>query len=173
MNIVIIHGNKIGKNGKISFDYKNRLEKGIGVAKEKNCELILITGGSVRKGFESDSYYGYQYIKDKTECNTILERESKTSVENILYTVQILVAIKDLNTVYVVSSDYHILRLKYLYKKLFKIPFKEIFFIKSKSQNTTLKSVIDFIILLYYMLDIYEEYIPKITKRIFRNKGNH
>ncbi len=171
MDIVIVHGNKIRKDGSISFDYKSRLDTAINTAKENSCDLIVITGGSVRKGFESDSYYGFQYIKDLTDINTILEQESKTSVENILFTVNILKGIKKIGRVYVVSSDYHILRLRYLYKNLFKVKFKEIFFVGSKSSFSMFKHIVDFVILLYYLFDIYEEYIPSITKKIFRSGG--
>lgn len=167
MKTILIHSNS-NRNKALTNDFQTRLDQAMVIAKEKDIDSILITGGVRDSKNKTESDIALEYISKDCTSNIFIESRSKTSVENIVYSQNILKDFINLEELIVVSSDYHLPRLRYLYKKHFKLDIPKISFLGSKSGFTILKRMYEYILYIYYLIDPNEKFLAKVTKNVFR-----
>lgn len=112
---LVILGNALNNN-KISKVLYFRLNKALKVLKNKPNLLIVTSGGITSNNIYSEAEVMKQYlIENGIDSNKIIiEDKSKNTIENILFIKNI---VKDNKTI-ILSSNYHILRIKLITKLL-------------------------------------------------------
>lgn len=138
MNIIIILGERLTKTCEMSKNLKLRLDKGINVfEKLKTTEtaeigdfnFIITSGGTGNKKCkQTESSLMRDYLQNNFKSkNTffIEENESEDTIqnaENCLNIVSFLLSKldKQVNSITVVSSEYHIKRVKLIFRHVFK-----------------------------------------------------
>jgi uncharacterized SAM-binding protein YcdF (DUF218 family) len=167
-NFLLIHGRKPARNKALHQAFEERLKLGLELA-QRNCyDLILITGGQTSKQFPPESQIGYEYLKDKTGIPIIQEGQSHTTVENILKSRAILNQYQ-IGHVDIITSQTRLRRVKYLYKQLWPELSDHNTVFGASDSCFFLYPLVELVYLLYAFLDIKEEGLSKLTKKIFRN----
>jgi uncharacterized SAM-binding protein YcdF (DUF218 family) len=142
MKIIIILGEKILENNKMSNNLIERLKKG--ALLYKNNDKILVTGGRLQKKVKyTESYYMKKYLINNykiPEKNIICENKSLNTLENALNSYKILKKLNIFKNIYIISSSYHIKRVKLIFNKIFNElnelnKFKNIKFISTKNKE--------------------------------------
>jgi len=162
---IIILGGGINKDGTLLEITVSRLEKGIELFRKNTSAYVIVSGAY---GFMLD------YIPQKTEARImkeylekeglpkekiILEEESKDTLGNAYFTKLNVLEPKKWYKVIIVTSDFHLERTKYIFKKVFGNKYK-IEFITSSSDLT--KQVIK-------RLETRERKVLKILKKWLKN----
>ncbi len=118
MNLIIILGDKLPKNGDLNKILQNRLDKGKELYHDS---LIIVSGGRVQKEcIHTEAYVMKKYLIDA--CNIpsdkiIQESRSKNTIENARYTLKIIQQRNiQFNKIIVVSSSFHLKRVSYIFK---------------------------------------------------------
>ena len=122
MKVLIILAHAVDKKGKLSLIAKERLEKGLEVFHKLNIDKIQLTGGTginfnqTKKPFY---YYSKKYLVSKGINKEIFFPgvDSQNTVKDAIFSRR---NIDNENTVIVVTSDYHMKRVKFIFKKVFK-----------------------------------------------------
>lgn len=132
MKILVILGFKLDFDGRINNILKNRLDKSDILYKKTNFDLIIVSGGNVEKSTKnSESYVMKEYLIKNCTINPkiILEEKiSKNTNENAIETFKIIKKIKNVTNVTIITSKFHLERVKlvftYFYKNMFNLNFK-------------------------------------------------
>mgnify|MGYP001428181223 CR=1 FL=1 len=118
MNLIIILGDKLPKNGDLNKILQNRLDKGKELYHDS---LIIVSGGRVQKEcIHTEAYVMKKYLIDA--CNIpsdkiIQESRSKNTIENARYTLKIIQQRNiQFNKIMVVSSSFHLKRVSNIFK---------------------------------------------------------
>lgn len=118
MNLIIILGDKLPKNGYLNKILQNRLDKGKELYHDS---LIIVSGGRVQKEcIHTEAYVMKKYLIDT--CNIpsdkiIQESRSKNTIENARYTLKIIQQRNiQFNKIMVVSSSFHLKRVSNIFK---------------------------------------------------------
>ena len=118
MNLIIILGDKLPKNGHLNKILQNRLDKGKELYHDS---LIIVSGGRVQKEcIHTEAYVMKKYLIDA--CNIpsdkiIQESRSKNTIENARYTLKIIQQRNiQFNKIIVVSSSFHLKRVSNIFK---------------------------------------------------------
>ena len=134
MNILIILGYKLLKEGTMSAVLKNRLDKAISLYKLYKYDKIIVTGGNVEKSIVlTESYMMKKYLTSNYKINPkiiIEERVSTDTNENAIETCKIIYSIKSKNnieSVTIVSSKFHIERVKLVFIHYYQNKFNLLF----------------------------------------------
>lgn len=166
--IIIVHGEKPLRSGKIDPTFARRLEKALDLTRKTPIDTILVTGGKTRKGFPIEAETGALFLTPKTSLPIIKESRSKNTGENILY-AKALLSNKKYDKLIVITSKRRIKRVKYLYSRLFQESYSKIEFVGTKDYYPFYFSALE---LLYLFIDVFD---PKgttleyIGRRLFRN----
>lgn len=168
--IIIIHGEKSKPNGLIHPAFTERLNKTIEISKQVSPNFIVITGGQTRKISPPEAQTGYDYLKDKIKTQILIEKESRTTIENIKFTKKLLTDDEiEINKLYVVTSRKRIFRIKFLYRWLWPEIYEEIEFIPAKDFYPILFYPYEAFCLLLNLFDINERFLLPLGKKFFRN----
>lgn len=145
--IIIVLGSFNDEKGNINYVAKSRLNLGIKKLKEKNNYKLLLTGGFGKHFNTTDkphAYYARQHcLKNGINEKTILELvESANTVEDAYLSKTIIDKYKP-KEIIIVSSDFHLPRVKYVFNKVF--PSEKINYIGSQDgiPEKLLKDLID------------------------------
>jgi len=169
MKVLVLNTKKLKKDCSLDFEYLARIKKTISFCKEnKDIELIVISGGKTRANCNYECTYGQKVLENTTNISIKLENKSKTTSESILYTKQLLKGV-ELDQLFVVSNKKYLLRLKFMYKKLWPKMYQKTTFISAKNHSNLLINLLELVYLLYYFIDPYGTTVEKITKKLFRN----
>lgn len=123
---IIVLGKKLDENSIMLPQLEKRIEKAVEVYRKKSIEKIIMSGK-----------YGYSldYRPSKTEAQAMkeyaielwvnekdiyLEEKSQDTIWNVYFTRQM---IEDTRSIVVITSDYHLVRVKYLFDKIFEDEF--------------------------------------------------
>ncbi|MBS3090600.1 YdcF family protein [Candidatus Pacearchaeota archaeon] len=100
---VIVLSHKIDKRGRLSEEYKKRLDKGIELVVRKKAEYIILCGEKADKDVK-------KYVIDKgIQADKILfQTTSKDTIGEAFFTKKQILIQKNLRNIIVVSSGYHI-----------------------------------------------------------------
>lgn len=118
MNLIVILGEKLPKNGYVSKILQNRLDKAFQLYQNS---LIIVSGGHVQKEcIHTEAYVMKKYLIDKYQIprdRIITETKSQNTIENAKYILKI---IKQKNILFdkmiVVSSFFHLKRVSHIFK---------------------------------------------------------
>jgi len=128
--IVMVLSHSI-ENGNLSDIGKDRAEKATELYKNNLASKILMTGG-FGKHFNTTKIPAAEWMKRhavklKVPKKDILKEDSsRNTIENLLYSKDIIKKHK-WKSIIIVTSDFHILRTKYIFKKIFGKEYKAIF----------------------------------------------
>jgi uncharacterized SAM-binding protein YcdF (DUF218 family) len=116
-----------------------RTEKSIELYNEERVSKIIFTGGfNTRKDISEAQYMANIAIKKGVDKNDIvLEEKSSTTIGNAYYS-QIIMDNSEFNSAIIVTSPYHIRRVKYIFKKIMNN--KQLRFEKHKNNFNFLES---------------------------------
>lgn len=172
-NILIIHGEKLKRDGGIHEAFLARLNRAIELSKKIEFNYIIVSGGKTRKGFPSEAEVGAYHLKSKTkiEGELISEEESKSTSENIRYARKIIISkggCKINDKIYVISDRKRACRIKLLYSKLFLEAQGHIEFIFTNSLPWWY-FINESIYFWFAKIDPEEKVFAAITKKFFRN----
>tara|TARA_B100000768_G_C11276589_1_gene376289 strand:- start:2163 stop:2654 length:492 start_codon:yes stop_codon:yes gene_type:complete len=141
MKILVILGFKLNLNGKMNIILKNRLDKSALLYNSHNYDLIIVSGGNVEKStnkYESDVMKKYLVEKHSIDSKIIIEeKKSKDTNENAIETYKIIKNIKNIKNVTIVTSKFHLERVKCVFSHFYKNNFNLIF--KSSKDHTCSK----------------------------------
>src|SRR3989344_9238895 len=168
MNIIIVHGEKPPKFKTMHRELRERLEEALKLLEKESFHLLVVTGGPTRKGVIAEAEIAYQYVKDKVRVPILIEKEARTTSENIRFTKLLLVG-KLIDQAVVITSKRRIRRASYLYKKLWHELHPHISFHPAADHRSSVHSLAELFYLLISIIDPYEKYLARIPKKIFRN----
>ncbi len=170
IKIIIVHGEKTHRTGKIHEAYTERLNKALGLTQKIKPDLIVLTGGKTREIAKSEAELGKEYLEGKTKTPLLLENHSRTTIENIRFTKKILEKNKiKTDEFFIITSQKRISRIKYLYKKIWLEAYKNSKFIGAKDFYPFWFSAYEWLSLLLDTFDIKERFLLAFTKKIYRN----
>jgi len=163
---IIILGGGISQEGALSQITINRLEKGIELFKKKVSENIVVSG---KYNFMED------YIPNITEARAmskylerkgipkekiILEEESKDTIGNAFFTKTNVLEPRKWRTIIVITSEFHIQRTKYVFKKILGEKYK-IYFVEASSGFSDYK-IKELIMKEQKVLNLVKQWLDKI-----------
>lgn len=122
MKIIIILGEKLKENGQMSLNLKYRLDKGAELYNKNN--LIIVSGGNVQQSVRFPEAHKMKRYLIKTygikTNNIIEERSSQDTIENAKYCLEIINNRKNVSEIIIVSSEFHIKRVEYIFNYYFR-----------------------------------------------------
>lgn len=114
----VILGFRLNKNNKIHPILKKRLD--FFIKKYKKGDKVILSGGNPSKNTHSEAFAMAKYIKkhiDIKKNHILLENKSLNTQENVFFILRILDKY-DINTISLVTSTWHLKRVKTLFKKM-------------------------------------------------------
>lgn len=166
--IILVHGEKPDPKNHLRPEFKERLDKTLSLSQTHHIDYIVILGGQTQPTVPSESEIGSQYLKPKTKLPILLEPKSKNTGENIMFAKELLKD-KQVNKIYVITSQSRLFRIKYLYQRLWPKMFPNIEFVSTKDYYPFYFPILEFI---YFLVDIFDpegKTLEDIAKVIFRN----
>ncbi len=167
-HVIIVHGEKPQKGCNPHPEFLRRLEKAVDIANHEEIDGIIVTGGATRKNCKTEAVFGAKYLQDRVSTKVFIEGCSHTTVENIRFTKKFL-SDSYLKQVIVISSTKRMLRLKYLYKRIWPEIYGNIMFVGAHDSYGFYFYFLELVYFMYSILDITEYVFPRLTKRWFRN----
>jgi uncharacterized SAM-binding protein YcdF (DUF218 family) len=123
MNILVILGNKLLNNGEIDTILINRLKMGQHLYNTGNYNLIIVSGGKNQtKAKHTEAYKMKKYLIDNYNIPSkqiITEARSKTTIENSHECLKIIKTLSNVKSLTIVSSKFHIKRVKLIFNHVF------------------------------------------------------
>jgi uncharacterized SAM-binding protein YcdF (DUF218 family) len=118
MNLIVILGEKLPKNGHLNKILQNRLDKGKDLYHDS---LIVVSGGRVQKEcIHTEAYVMKKYLMDEYKIPSdkiIQESRSQNTIENAKYTLKIIQQRNiQFDKMIVVSSSFHLKRVSNIFK---------------------------------------------------------
>ncbi len=141
-NIVIVLGSTNDSLGNISKIGKQRLNKGGDLLSIYNKSGLILTGGYGSHFNSTDKpyfFYAKQYLATKgIDENKIIDCVLSTdTIEDAKLALPIVKKYNSKTSVHIVSSDFHMERVKYIFKRVFKgidITYHEVIYIAEKEE---------------------------------------
>lgn len=131
MKILIILGFKLNDDGGMNIILKNRLDKSAKLYCTINYDIIIVSGGNVGKNkklTESSVMKKYLVEKHLIDSKIIIEENNSSDTnENAIETYKIIKKIKNIKNVTIVTSKFHLERVKYVFSHFYKNNFNLIF----------------------------------------------
>ena len=122
MKIIVVLGDKLHANNKMSSNLKSRLDKCIEIYKTNN--LVIVCGGNVcgSKCNHTEAYRMKKYLLNKSEIlknKIILENKSTDTITNIKNMKKIIQKY-NYSSLTIISSEWHLPRVKFICKTYLK-----------------------------------------------------
>ena len=131
MKIVIILSHEMDHHGKLKEESIKRANLGIKIFHDKNCDFILTLGWSYRKDTElpiASAVKSYINEMGIPIPKIISDINSRDTVGDAIFSKLLLEKKYSPEKLYVVSSDYHIERVKMIFNSIYTKQFKIEFF---------------------------------------------
>lgn len=139
---IIVLGEPIDSNGDMGSELKSRLDAALKSFKNKDAGFIIVSGGKTshnKPNFSEAEGMKRYLVKNGVNPKFILKEEySKDTIGNALFTKTRILDEKRWENIIVVTSDYHIPRARYIFKRILGGKFR-ITFIASKSKMSILE----------------------------------
>lgn len=115
MDTMIVLGAKVNKDG-VSKTLKQRLDKAIEYYNENKHVNIIVSGGKGKDEVMSEAWAMKNYLVKNgvNKNNIILENKATTTLENIMFSKEIMEDLKLENKALIVTSDYHLFRGRFI-----------------------------------------------------------
>nr|WP_265588816.1 YdcF family protein [Terrisporobacter petrolearius] len=112
---MIVLGAKVNKEG-VSKTLKQRLDKAIEYYNENKHLNIIVSGGQGKDEVMSEAWAMKNYLVKNgvNKNNIILENKATTTLENIMFSKEIMEDLKLENKALIVTSDYHLFRGRFI-----------------------------------------------------------
>jgi len=120
--LVLVLGNKL-LSGRIHPELQGRMDIGIQVFKEKSANYIILSGGKSNPDVnyaECEVMRGYAIEKGFPPEKIILDHNSLDTIGNAYFTMKIVDDLTNCSEVYVISSCYHMKRVKFIFELCYK-----------------------------------------------------
>ncbi len=168
--IVIVHGEKPTKQGKMHIELQARLEKAIRIANSGKCDLIVVTGGQTRKNTFSEAKMAANYLRGKTKVPVLLEEKATSTSENVRF-VKALVKKEDISidSVIVIVRKSCLSKARYFYWHFWEEVYDKIGFIGALDTHTLFYRLSMHILFLLAVADPKEKTIVRFLKILFKN----
>lgn len=149
MRPVIVLANWMDKNGVLNDESSSRVDRAIALLETEYSHLLLMGWHCVKECEISIAEAMYEYCRSNgvSTQKLLLDKRSRDTVGDAIYSRKFLSQIKNVKAIAVVSSDYHIKRTKIIFDRVYGYPNLLRFF----SANTDLdrakeenKSLLDF-----------------------------
>ena len=129
MNILIILGFKLQPNNRLTPTLMERLKKAHQLFSTGKYDKIIVSGGKVQtNSTRTEAYMMKRYLTlwyGIKESYILTESKSKDTIENAQYCLTMLNKIKNIKSITVLSSKFHIKRVKYIFNYYLQ-PYKKI-----------------------------------------------
>ena len=141
MIVVIVLSHLITKNGLLKIESKARAEKAFNVATDKKAKYLITCGWDYREDSKislADAFHSYLEKKKIKDCSIISQKFSRDTVGDAIFSKIIFECLKldlDKTKIIVISSDYHIKRVKNIFSRVFDL--------KIEYMKTNIGEVID------------------------------
>jgi uncharacterized SAM-binding protein YcdF (DUF218 family) len=124
---ILILGGGINRDGTLPKFVKKRLEKAWGIFKTKKDSKILVSGkysflfpkDKLPKKTEAEAMRDYLLKLGVPKEKIYLEKKSKDTIGNAYYTKKLYFIPKKEKEAIIVTSDFHLKRVKFIFKKIF------------------------------------------------------
>lgn len=115
MDTMIVLGAKVNKYG-VSKTLKQRLDKAIEYYNENKHINIIVSGGQGEDEVMTEAWAMKNYLVKNgvNEDNIILENKATTTLENIMFSKEIMKDLNLENKALIVTSDYHLFRGRFI-----------------------------------------------------------
>jgi hypothetical protein len=168
--IIIVHGEKPTRQGKMHIEFQARLEKAIRIANSGKCDLIVITGGKTRKNACSEAQMAAKYLSDKIRVPVFLEDKSSTTSENVRFAKTLIEKEKIfIDSVVVIVRKSCVAKAEHFYRHFWKEAYEKASFIGALDTHTLFYHLIAHFLFLLAVADPKEKTVFRIFKMIFRN----
>ncbi|HAQ05897.1 TPA: hypothetical protein DCP13_03865 [Candidatus Azambacteria bacterium] len=165
---IIVHGEKPYKGCQPHQEFFKRLEKAIELADKKTVDGIMVSGGTTRKNCPAEASFGAKYLQKSVEIPVFVEENSRTTIENIKFTKEMLIGCS-LERVIVISSKKRLFRLQYLYGRLWRETRDKIEFVGVPDSYGIYFYFLELLYFVYSIFDVNEYFLPRLAKKLFRN----
>lgn len=130
-NVLIVLGCAPNRDNTPSYLMRKRVEKAISLYKKNKYDVVIFTGGPNKTKIpESEMMRGLSF--EVIPVNRIItEEKSLSTIQNAIFTWE-LIKDKDIKKLTVLTSNFHIKRSRYIFKKLYAHMGVSINFIASK-----------------------------------------
>lgn len=145
MNIVIILGEKLNRDGSISSILKHRLDKFINIQNKKNYKIIVSGGKVEKKALHTEAYAMKRYlmnIGNVPKEKIITENKAQNTVENALFSLKIISKYTNIKSITIITSKFHMKRVKHIFNHYFKNLNANIVFLTTKNGLTNTQTKI-------------------------------
>ncbi|MBI4895209.1 MAG: YdcF family protein [Candidatus Aenigmarchaeota archaeon] len=127
MDVIIVLGSILDKNGYLTDIGSSRVEKAIELYKKEKCKIIMSGHSSIEiidaKKTEAQAMEDYAIMHGVNKEYIIKEESSRDTIGNAFFSKEIIDKNKWTSLV-VVTSDFHITRSSYIFKKIFSGSYK-------------------------------------------------
>lgn len=115
MNTMIVLGAKVNKDG-VSKTLKQRLDKAMEYYNQNKHINIIVSGGQGKDEVMTEASAMKNYLVENgvDEDNIILENKATTTLENIMFSKDIMEDLNLENKALIVTSDYHLFRGRFI-----------------------------------------------------------
>ncbi len=170
MELILVLGCQIGD------ELDERLNVALNIYQELQSPIFIVSGrGSKLTEGSSESYFMKRYLIYMGISPDIIYEEpySISTVENIIFTKMILTQFKDISTIHVVSSEYHLPRIKMIINYFNLAPHVDIYYhgslIYDDTRETKEKTIMP---LMTAVMIKYDKYLPweHIREKLIGNK---
>ncbi|MFC1741261.1 YdcF family protein [Nanoarchaeota archaeon] len=117
-NILIVLGAGPKKDGRPSNFMIARVRKAIQLYRKNNYSKVIITGGPTTIAVPESEVMRIMMLKFIPDSKIITERKSKTTIQNAVFTWEIIKDRKP-KKITVVTSQHHVYRARHVFRKLY------------------------------------------------------
>lgn len=139
---MIILGEPVERDGTIGFELKSRIDTAMSYFRKGIANVIILSGGKTSHNkldiSEAEGMKRYLVENGLNQKVILKEEYSKDTIGNALFTKTKVLDEKKYKKLLIVTSDYHIPRARYIFKKILGKGFK-VDFIGSNARLSSLK----------------------------------
>lgn len=114
---ILIFGNKVETDGRVSARLKSRLDTGIELYRQGNAPLIIVSGGLGKEGYDEALVMKNYLVSHDIPAENIIEDPLGINTHETAKKVSEIVKNTDIDGVIIVTQYYHVLRAKLALKR--------------------------------------------------------
>lgn len=142
--LIILHGNKLDKDGALSKQMLERIDVLKDLLKQDTEISLVICGGKTTKKFNSEAKTIFDYLNETgiipKNTKIVLEENSKTTAENIREIRKIFDELFPIK-IEAITTKESVPRFKFLYKKLWPEVNKKVYFFSNNNSRKILRMI--------------------------------
>lgn len=167
MKGIILHGRKLLPQGHLSPDMRKRIASMVSLLNNDYYDVLVITGGVTNKLNKSEAEVIFNDIKHLVNIQVLLEDRSKTTLENIKNTRE-LIESSNCDHFSVITSKCSVRRFKRLYKLYMPEHFHKLSFEGAENTSTFVSFLMEAVLYAISIIDPKERLMRPFIK-LFRS----